>query len=259
MNRPVKILDLGKDTKEFKINSWLKKIGDRVESDEILVELETDKATFELASDFDGFLAIINKEEGQTALVGEVIAEISEKDPKNLEIAKSNKEIVTYSKVKKVFISHSSKDENIVEEVIDLLEVIGLESNSIFCSSFNGYGISLGENFLERLKDELNNEVLVLFILSENFYKSPICLCEMGAAWIQTKQHIPIVIPPFDFNNIKGVIPLTQGLKINDNLAINLLKEKIESLFQIRGIQNLSSWERKRNKILNNIVNILQG
>ena len=61
-----------------------------------------------------------------------------------------------------------------MEELIDLIETIGLKSTQIFCSSFEGYGIDLGENFLDRIKSELNEENLVLFILSENFYSSPV-------------------------------------------------------------------------------------
>jgi hypothetical protein len=154
--------------------------------------------------------------------------------------------------INKVFISHSNKDKAYVEEIIDLIETIGLNSSQIFCSSFDGYGIDLGDNFLERIKEELNENVLVLFILSENFYQSPICLCEMGATWIKTKEHIPILIPPFDFNQVQGVIPLTQGFKIDDSLKLNLFKEKIEKLFLLKPIDN-SVWERKRDRNLGRI------
>ena len=56
---------------------------------------------------------------------------------------------------KKIFISHASKDKDLVGELIDLLENIGLDSHQIFCSSFEGYGIPLGEDFLEIIKKEL--------------------------------------------------------------------------------------------------------
>jgi len=78
-------------------------------------------------------------------------------------------------------------------------------------------------------------------------------LCEMGATWIKTSEHIPILIPPFDFENIKGVIPLTQGFKINDSLKLNLFKEKLEKVFDINPI-DFTSWERKRDRIIKRIV-----
>ena len=59
--------------------------------------------------------------------------------------------------ITKIFISHSSKDKLIVEELVDLLETIGLNNKQIFCSTLEGYSIGLGENFLERIKNELDN------------------------------------------------------------------------------------------------------
>ena len=141
----------------------------------------------------------------------------------------------------------------LVEELIDLLESIGVKTSQIFCSSFEGYGIELGEDFLERIKTELDDEVLVLFVLSENFYKSPICLCEMGATWIKTNYHIPILIPPFDFKDIQGVIPSIQGFKLNDEMKLNSFKEKVESLLSIPNSNDFSTWERKRDRVLKRI------
>lgn len=174
----------------------------------------------------------------------EELREDSLSESKNEEIAQK-----ATSSINKVFISHSSADKTYVEEIIDLIETIGLNSSKIFCSSFDGYGIDLGENFLERIKEELDENILVLFVLSDSFYKSPVCLCEMGATWIKTREHIPILIPPFDFKDIQGVIPLTQGFKINDSLKLNLFKEKIEKLFGLTPIDN-SVWERKRDRSL---------
>lgn len=158
----------------------------------------------------------------------------------------------------KIFISHSSLDSKYVEKIIDLLETIGIPSNKIFCSSFEGYGIKLGKDFLTYLKDELNDDILVIFILSENFYKSAICLCEMGATWIKTNDHIPILIPPFEYGDMKGVIPMSHGMKINDKERYNSLKEIIENNFNIHPINN-SVWERKRDNHLKQIIQIIES
>lgn len=169
----------------------------------------------------------------------------------------NKKDKIEMGRVSKVFVSHSSKDKEIVGEIIEILETIGVKGENIFCSSFEGYGISLGEDFLARLKKELDNDVLVIFVLSQNFYESTICLCEMGATWIKTNEHIPILIPPFNYDNIKGVIQNIQGLKINESQKLNLLKEKLESSFNLVPISN-SRWEVKRDKILERINTILK-
>ncbi len=60
------------------IASWLKKVGDTVESGDILAEVETDKATMELESYEDGILLYIGVEEGGAVPVDGVIAVIGE-------------------------------------------------------------------------------------------------------------------------------------------------------------------------------------
>lgn len=155
--------------------------------------------------------------------------------------------------ITKVFISHASKDSKVVEDMIDVLETIGLDSEQIFCTSFDGYGIELGENYLDSLKNELSSDSLVIFILSKKFYESPVCLCEMGATWVLAKEHIPVLIPPFDYSDFQAVIPLTQGFKINDPSKLNLFKEKIEKVFNLKNTMSMSSWERKRDRILGRI------
>lgn len=160
--------------------------------------------------------------------------------------------------INKVFISHSSKDVRFVEEFVDLLETIGLDSNSIFCSSLSGYGIPLGENFMERLKNELSaSNSMVVFMLSKNFYKSPVCMCEMGATWIQSKEHIPVLIPPFSFEEIDGTLKLTQGFMINDSMKWNEFKDKILQTFGLEDLLD-SVWERKRDRIISRINDLLE-
>jgi hypothetical protein len=156
--------------------------------------------------------------------------------------------------ISRLFISHAAEDKSIVAELIELLETIGLTHEQIFCSSFPGYGIELGRNFLDAIKDELlNAETLVTFVLSHRFYASPMCLCEMGATWALTKKHIPILIPPFDFADVKGAIPLTEGFRINDALKLNLFKSKIEESFKLTSRLDYTAWERKRDRILERI------
>ncbi len=64
---------------EGTIASWLKKEGDKVESGDILAEVETDKATMELEAYEDGILLHIGVEEGDAVPVDGVLAVIGEK------------------------------------------------------------------------------------------------------------------------------------------------------------------------------------
>ena len=62
------------------VADWLKNIGDEVSSGEVLAEIETDKATMEFESFYDGFLLHIGVEKGQTAPVNAILAIIGDKD-----------------------------------------------------------------------------------------------------------------------------------------------------------------------------------
>jgi pyruvate dehydrogenase E2 component (dihydrolipoamide acetyltransferase) len=59
--------------KEGKIASWLKKVGDTVKSDDVLAEVETDKATMEVMGYADGQLLYIGVEAGSSAKIDEII------------------------------------------------------------------------------------------------------------------------------------------------------------------------------------------
>ena len=62
---------------EGTISSWLKKVGDEVKEGDILAEIETDKATMEFESFYDGKLIHIGVAQGETVNVDELIAIIS--------------------------------------------------------------------------------------------------------------------------------------------------------------------------------------
>ena len=61
------------------VAEWNKKVGDPVSSGEVLAEIETDKATMEFESFYDGVLLHIGVEKGKGAPVNAVLAIIGEK------------------------------------------------------------------------------------------------------------------------------------------------------------------------------------
>lgn len=77
MSVEMKIPEVGESITEVTISQWLKQDGDFVEQDDIICELESDKATFELPSDASGILKIL-VEEGETIEVGTIICTIEE-------------------------------------------------------------------------------------------------------------------------------------------------------------------------------------
>lgn len=65
---------------EGTVATWLKKVGDTVKEGDILAEIETDKATMDFESFYEGTLLYIGIKEGDTATVDSLLAIIGEKD-----------------------------------------------------------------------------------------------------------------------------------------------------------------------------------
>lgn len=71
----IKVPTVGESITEVTLTQWLKKDGDYVEMDEVICELESDKATFELNAEAAGVLKT-NAAEGDTIEIGSIIGSI---------------------------------------------------------------------------------------------------------------------------------------------------------------------------------------
>lgn len=73
MSVEIKVPEMGESITEATIANWVKKEGESVKQDEILLELETDKATMEVPAPSSGVLQKIHKKAGETVKVKEII------------------------------------------------------------------------------------------------------------------------------------------------------------------------------------------
>ncbi len=79
MSEKIIVPTLGESVTEATVAKWLKNEGDKVSSDEPLVELETDKVNVEVPSPSNGVLDSISVKEGETVNVGALLGSISNK------------------------------------------------------------------------------------------------------------------------------------------------------------------------------------
>ncbi|WP_315110208.1 hypothetical protein [Clostridium intestinale] len=160
------------------------------------------------------------------------------------------------NKPKKIFISHSSCNSEIAGKVVDLLETIGVKTTNIYYSSFEDTGAKLLSDCLDSIAKEFNeNELLVIFIISKEFYKSNVCLAETGATWISTKSnYIPIILPPYNYGHLDGVIKGTQNsISLGDeslSSKIEKLKSTVIDFLNIENNMSAEEWDRKKNKFI---------
>ena len=73
MPNQILVPSLGESVTEATVSKWLKRVGEEVNSDEPLVELETDKVNIEVPSPLSGTLSSIEVKEGDTVEVGALL------------------------------------------------------------------------------------------------------------------------------------------------------------------------------------------
>ena len=168
----------------------------------------------------------------------------------------------TVSKEHKLFISHSSADKEYMTVLVEMLEGIGISRASSVCSSVPGYGIPLGNDIYDWLRDRfVKDDLRVLFALSQNYYGSPACLNEMGAAWITKPQVTLLLLPEFDFKEIKGCVnsrDIGISMDSSDDELKNQLNVFKEMLVEEHDLQTKPQirWEIHRDKFINAVREI---
>ena len=109
---------VGESINEVTISSWLKSNGDYVELDEIIAEIDSDKATFELTAEASGNL-IIEAEEGTTLEIGKLICKIEIKEiSKEKKESQDQKEVLTENK-SEVITKERSESTPVAKKIMD--------------------------------------------------------------------------------------------------------------------------------------------
>jgi len=163
-------------------------------------------------------------------------------------------------KKRKIFISHATNDKKFIKPFVELLEDLGLNEDEIICSSVPPYCVPLGGKVYEWLVNKFQTgELHMFFMLSHNYYDSPASLNEMGAAWAMKQKWTGILLPKFDFSDIRGCIDPTQiSIKLDDDdretllFRLEELKDTLTDEFQLRKISN-TVWVRKRDDFLHKV------
>ncbi|MDC3285766.1 toll/interleukin-1 receptor domain-containing protein [Flavobacteriaceae bacterium] len=121
----------------------------------------------------------------------------------------------------KIFISHSSKNSDYGNALVNLLTGIGISGDQIIFTSNDAYAIPIGQNIFDWLKNQIIEKPYVLYLLSPEYYKSVACLNEMGAAWVIENKHTMVFTPNFKLDSYEfqngAIDPREIGFYINNN------------------------------------------
>lgn len=133
--------------------------------------------------------------------------------------------------MKKIFISHSTKDVELINEFLDFLETaMGIDREDVYCTSVNGT-ISTGQKFIDNIESNIKNAQIVMFMITPQYLKSKFCLAEMGAAWVLNQEIYPLIFNPLSFDvledtPLKGVQAKMLGNKQDILSMYDELKNK---------------------------------
>ena len=111
----IKMPRLSDTMEEGTVASWLKKVGDKVEEGDILAEIETDKATMEFESFYEGTLLYIGVQVGETTNVDDPLAIIGQPDEDYKSLLSSLNDSSTKVEVKK---ENTNKVEEIKNDIV---------------------------------------------------------------------------------------------------------------------------------------------
>ena len=111
MSEKIVVPILGESITEATVSKWLKNVGDIVEEDQPIVELETDKVNLEVPSPISGVLTEINSKDGSVVEVGTLLGLVSERGSAGLIKREEIKKIEPTSKENNVIKLDATKQE----------------------------------------------------------------------------------------------------------------------------------------------------
>ena len=125
MTIEIKIPELGESISEATIGKWLKNPGDKVEADEPIVALETDKVAIEVPAPSDGFIGKHLFKEGDTVEVGTIIGTIGDIEERTQPTEESEKKNKNPIKIETKRVPSPSAQRIIAENKVDINVING--------------------------------------------------------------------------------------------------------------------------------------
>ena len=119
----IKVPTVGESISEVILLKWNKKDGDYVERDEVIAELESEKATFEVNAEKAGIIKLASLKEGDSIKIGDLLATIDESASKpasnGVPATEMKEESLAAKKEKKAVVKEEKKPASPVVEFID--------------------------------------------------------------------------------------------------------------------------------------------
>lgn len=147
---------------------------------------------------------------------------------------------------RKIFISHASADETIVNAFVKEILLLGCHftPQEIFCT-LDHNAIRTGEDFRIVIVENMKSCDYVICLISENYRQSEVCQNEMGAAWtLEDKRVLPFKFPNIKFSEIGFLNVVKQAADITDSSKLDELYVELCERYNVQ--QNFIHFNKRK-------------
>lgn len=140
-----------------------------------------------------------------------------------------------------LFLSHSSKNRTYADALERFITGLGVKKEQLIYTSHPLHKIPLDENIYEYLRRNIDRNIFMIFLWSDDYLESPACMNELGAAWLAKCDYTNMFVPHFSFENPKyhmcAVDTRKMGAVLNGDKhckqSMLEFKDKIVKLFNL--------------------------
>jgi hypothetical protein len=161
-----------------------------------------------------------------------------------------------------LFISHSSRDIEVVRLVVRLLRgSLGLRATQIRCTSLDGYRLPAGAEFGSSLRTEVVEAKVLVGVISSQSFDSVYVLFELGARWGANKPLIPLLAPGTDATILRGPIAQLNAMRCDQPGSLHQLIGNIGDQLSIQP-ENPAAYQEDIDRIVEyarTVPTVIQG
>ncbi|MCL1898373.1 MAG: toll/interleukin-1 receptor domain-containing protein, partial [Micrococcales bacterium] len=160
-----------------------------------------------------------------------------------------------------VFVSHASRDKELVEALKALFTNTGLlvKEEELFVSSIDGCDVDDGEDFLVEIRTKLREATLAIPIITPAYLDSEFCHWELGAIWASDAMWFPLRLG-IETDQLPTLIKTRQVKELGRG-PLNGIRKRVQRLEEGRAVRD-DLWRAECTSLLNevpDIVTSLQG
>ena len=162
--------------------------------------------------------------------------------------------------MKTVFISHATKDKEIIDAFVDVILVgaLSVTVDKIFCVSTDGMKIKSGEDWRNSINESLKSAKINFLIITPNYKESEVCMNEMGAAWVTSAKVLPLIVEPINYKTVGVIQEPNQIEKLLDENSLDRIKDIVQEVLEIPVGQIKSDrWTVKKREFLSRVKKYL--